>query len=497
MLLIGSSHNFLNKNNCSNNDEIGIQLAGANSNNISYNTFTQNSYGISIELSNTNIISSNSVSFNGIGILCKRNSTDNIYQRNNIDNNNIEAINSTENDGQILDARNNWYGHPTGPYHSANNSNGLGNAVTDNILFEPWLGMPDGYDPIVPIISINPRLALIGETVTFNCMVDGIVKKYVWSDGISELYNGTEAEFSNNSMQVGTYTITLRVQDDLDIWSEITTADLVIHEQPTAEIVSLLPNASVEGDAVQFTGAGIDDGTITVYLWTSSLDGEIHNGTESSFSLSNLSNGTHTIRLKVLDNHDVWSNEISSILTVNGRPRALISTIQPNPAIKGEEIVFSGSGTDDVSIVKHVWMDGDQIIFEGLASTFTLSNLTAGTHQITFKVQDEQGAWSEEISVELAIMEDSDGDGVSNEDDAFPNDSAASKDSDGDGYPDEWNNGKSEADSTSGLKLDKYPDDPKKWKKEEAGGFIPGFDLWAIFGGISISFSLFNRRRMK
>ncbi len=67
----------------------------------------------------------------------------------------------------------------------------------------------------------------------------------------------------------------------------------------------------------------------------------------------------------------------------------------------------------------------------------------------------------------------SDGDGVTDSEDAFPNDPAASKDSDGDGYPDEWNKGKTEKDSTTGLKLDEYPDDPDKWeKKDEDEGFI-------------------------
>jgi formylglycine-generating enzyme required for sulfatase activity len=53
---------------------------------------------------------------------------------------------------------------------------------------------------------------------------------------------------------------------------------------------------------------------------------------------------------------------------------------------------------------------------------------------------------------------DSDGDGVRNRDDEFPDDAAASIDDDGDGYPDEWNEGRSELDSTTGLTLDIFPD---------------------------------------
>ena len=49
---------------------------------------------------------------------------------------------------------------------------------------------------------------------------------------------------------------------------------------------------------------------------------------------------------------------------------------------------------------------------------------------------------------------DIDNDGVSDEDDTFPQDPAASVDSDDDGKPDSWNRGKDSGDSTTGLELD-------------------------------------------
>lgn len=55
--------------------------------------------------------------------------------------------------------------------------------------------------------------------------------------------------------------------------------------------------------------------------------------------------------------------------------------------------------------------------------------------------------------------DDSDGDGVRNEEDAFPIDPAASLDGDGDGAPDAWNPGYGPADSRDGLVLDWFPED--------------------------------------
>lgn len=37
-----------------------------------------------------------------------------------------------------LDARRNWWGDPTGPYHPTINPGGLGDRISDNVLYDPW-----------------------------------------------------------------------------------------------------------------------------------------------------------------------------------------------------------------------------------------------------------------------------------------------------------------------------------------------------------------------
>ncbi|MCF6250424.1 MAG: hypothetical protein L3J75_04020 [Methylococcaceae bacterium] len=69
---------------------------------------------------------------------------------------------------------------------------------------------------------------------------------------------------------------------------------------------------------------------------------------------------------------------------------------------------------------------------------------------------------------------DSDGDGVNDIADAFPNDKAASVDSDQDNYPDFWNIGMSELDSTTGLKLDLMPND-RNANIDSDGDLVPDY----------------------
>jgi len=68
---------------------------------------------------------------------------------------------------------------------------------------------------------------------------------------------------------------------------------------------------------------------------------------------------------------------------------------------------------------------------------------------------------------------DSDGDGIGDTEDAFPNDQSASIDTDGDGRPDKWNKGRDEADSTSipKLHLDAFPDDQDEWNDTDGDGY--------------------------
>ena len=103
-------------------------------------------------------------------------------------------------------------------------------------------------------------------------------------------------------------------------------------------------------DLVVFFGNGSDDGNIVRYLWRSSDDGEIYNGSNHNFNYTGLSNGLHIIYLKIQDNYGAWSEEVNTTLIIHERPVAVIDSISPNPGIDNETIHFMGNGTDDGTI---------------------------------------------------------------------------------------------------------------------------------------------------
>jgi len=83
-------------------------------------------------------------------------------------------------------------------------------------------------------------------------------------------------------------------------------------------------------------------------------------------------------------------------------------------------------------------------------------------------------------SNDSTVFIDSDNDGIHDGEDAFPDDPAASVDSDGDGYPDEWNPGKNQDDSTSSppLELDDLDHDPDEWKDSDGDGVGDNTDVF-------------------
>jgi S-layer protein (TIGR01567 family) len=78
----------------------------------------------------------------------------------------------------------------------------------------------------------------------------------------------------------------------------------------------------------------------------------------------------------------------------------LLST---NKTTFGSELSFHGNGTDqDGSIVAYNWRSN----IDGQLSTnssFTCSELSVGNHTIYFKVKDDNGDWSEEVSTTLLV----------------------------------------------------------------------------------------------
>lgn len=341
--------------------------------------------------------------------------------------------------------------------------------------------------PTAAIESISPNPAMDEDTIHFSGRGtdDGSIERYAWRIEGNELHNDTTAEFSYSDLGPGNYSVFLKVMDNYGMWSDEVHQTLIIHGRPIAMIGTISPNPALVTDTISFSGNGTDDGVIEWYVWRID-ETELSNGTHPSLLHAGLSPGTHDVFLKVLDNHGIWSEEVTRVLFVHEKPMASIDSISPNPGLDSDTILFSGTGVDDGAIECYAWRVNETEVYNYTDASFSLGDLVPGTHSVFLKVLDNHGVWSDEVSRDLLILADSDDDRIADPDDAFPNDASASFDTDGDGHPDAWNEGKTEIDSTTGLKLDRFPENPEKWKEEEddGGGLLPGFEFVIIIASI-------------
>jgi len=220
---------------------------------------------------------------------------------------------------------------------------------------------------------------------------------YEWSSDIDGILSNEE-DFSSIGFSVGTHNISFRVQDNDGSWSVGVTAELEIYPnvRPNVTIDSITPSPARFDANVTFSGTASDsDGNVVVYLWESSIDGEL--STNEDFSTTSFSVGTHTITFRVQDNDGEWSAWVNTTLVIhpNAPPVGSIDSIEPSSAENGTTVFFTGTGSDsDGSIVAYRWessIDGELSTEEDFSLT---GNLSLGHHAITFLVQDNDGAWS-------------------------------------------------------------------------------------------------------
>ena len=77
----------------------------------------------------------------------------------------------------VVSAEDNWWGDPSGPRHESLNPGGLGNAVTDNVAFDPWLVSPppcapDSEGPVTSNVAADPNPVGVGADINLTATVD-------------------------------------------------------------------------------------------------------------------------------------------------------------------------------------------------------------------------------------------------------------------------------------------------------------------------------------
>ena len=91
------------------------------------------------------------------------------------------------------------------------------------------------------IDSINPSIALPGETINFTGSaidLDGTVSNYHWSSSIDGNLSSSDA-FTISNLTMGLHIITFMAQDDEGRWSSPVTKEIGVGDFPEVSILSI------------------------------------------------------------------------------------------------------------------------------------------------------------------------------------------------------------------------------------------------------------------
>ena len=208
----------------------GIDLNGAHLEGVSFDTELQNNLlsaglkGIHIAGSIVTHLIKNSISYNSLYGIIYDGSRNNSAHQNDIYRNNY-GMNVTN--GATVDAENNYWSDPNGPYHPSLNPTGKGNSVNGNgvdLDFIPFLSAPTGHinERPIAILKVDKTTVDMNETVTFDAtssIDDGRIDYYFdFADGTNSSWTPFSA-VTHKYTKEGVYNATLIVMDDFGVTS--------------------------------------------------------------------------------------------------------------------------------------------------------------------------------------------------------------------------------------------------------------------------------------
>jgi plastocyanin len=179
------------------------------------------------------------------------------------------------------------------------------------------------------------------------------------------------------------------------------------NESPIVWNITIDPNPAYEDERVYFDSDWEDsDGYVTVFEWTSDVDGLL--STNDSFDSDDLSIGNHTISFRVQDDDGEWSNWDTATLVIHPNTLPVADAGPDLKATPGSQATFFGSAVDtDGHIVLYEWdFDGDGVFDFSSSDNFSSHVYDEeGSYLVILRVTDNDGL-TDTDTVEITISEE-------------------------------------------------------------------------------------------
>lgn len=276
--------------------------------------------------------------------------------------------------------------------------------------------------PPTAVLNTDVTTGKAPLTVSFNASgssdpdEDDSVFGYEWNFG-----DGSGIAFSNAVTHTyttpGTYTVTLRVQDEALTYSDPVTQTITVEAAnvaPTADF-TFSPSTGEAPLTVSFdaSGSSDSDGTITAYEWDFG-DSLTNNRPNPTVDHTFQNPGAYAITLRVQDSDGAYSTNVVKAIAVSepaNQPPVASFTSSVTSGIAPLTVSFDASGSTDPdgTIAAYAWDFGDGTTGTGVTASHTYSD--PGAYVVRLRVQDTLGAYSETQSIAIDVNAESTGGG--------------------------------------------------------------------------------------
>jgi hypothetical protein len=278
---------------------------------------------------------------------------------------------------------------------------------------------PDAY-----IDYISPPDPVLGQVVTFSGHgVDpdsgGSIIQYVWYSN-QDGYLGFDDTIQVSDLSLGTHSIMFQVMDCY-LETDTVYTPLTVSKVGTSIYIEDGPHYAPQQRVVTYSGTLVDQfdnpivgEPVTVEI---RVGGSPSDPIEAVVPATTGASGLWSIDYQFLtvDYYLLYAKYAGSSIylpdtgivwqiIVHNIPSATIESITPNPAVYLSAVSFDGSGTDPDGnpITAWEWVS-DKDGFLSNEEDFSKSDLSFGTHVISFRVMDTHDAWSDPVTDVLEI----------------------------------------------------------------------------------------------
>jgi gliding motility-associated-like protein len=242
---------------------------------------------------------------------------------------------------------------------------------------------------------------------------DGTISTYLWeklSGPAASLTNTANPTLSVSGLVAGTYVFRVTVTDNgaSTASDQVNVTVIAANQIPVANAGADI-NLTLPTNTTNVVGSGSDaDGSVSSYAW-SYISGPatptLTNATAATVSVSNLIQGTYTLRLTVSDNSSATAFDDMRVIV----SPAVVNT-PPVANAGGDKIIdlptnstsLAGSGSDpDGSIASYSWVKTSgpaAILANATNPTLLVSNMVAGVYKFTLTVTDNGGATDTDVA---------------------------------------------------------------------------------------------------